>query len=44
MRKETEEVNEFKDQNERRKFYRASDNLKKGFQPSSMAIETKTVK
>jgi DNA repair exonuclease SbcCD ATPase subunit len=28
MRKQLEEVNKFKDQNERRKFYRAIDNLK----------------
>jgi hypothetical protein len=42
MRKQLEEVNKFKNKNERRKFYKAIDNLKKKFQPISN--ETKMVK
>jgi hypothetical protein len=33
MRKHLQEVNKLKNQNKRRKFYKAIDNLKKGFQP-----------
>jgi hypothetical protein len=36
-----EEVNKFKVQNERRKCYRAIDNLKKGFQPRSNGCRNK---
>jgi hypothetical protein len=35
MKRQLEEVNKFKDQNERRTFYKAIDGLKKGFQPRS---------
>jgi hypothetical protein len=35
VKRQLEEVNKFKDQNERRKFYKAIDNLKKRFQPRS---------
>jgi hypothetical protein len=35
MKRQLEEAKKFKDQNERRKFYKAIDNLKKGFQPRS---------
>jgi hypothetical protein len=35
MKRQLEEVNKFKDQNERRKFYKAIENLKKAFQPRS---------
>jgi hypothetical protein len=35
MKRQLGEVNKFKDQNERRKFYKSIDNLKKGFQPRS---------
>jgi hypothetical protein len=41
MKKQLEEVNKFKDQNERRKFYKAIDNLKKGFQPRSNGCRNK---
>jgi nanoRNase/pAp phosphatase (c-di-AMP/oligoRNAs hydrolase) len=41
MRKQLEEVNEFKDQIERRKFYKAIDNIKKGFQPRSNGSSNK---
>jgi hypothetical protein len=34
-------VNKFKDQNERRKFYKAVDDLKKGFQPRSNSCRNK---
>jgi hypothetical protein len=41
MRTKLEEVNKFKDQNERLKFYKAIDNLKKGFQPRSNGCRNK---
>jgi hypothetical protein len=41
MRKQSEVVNKFKDQNERRKFDKAIDNLKKGFQPRSNGCRNK---
>jgi hypothetical protein len=37
----TDEVDKFKDQNERRKFYKAIDNLQKGFQPRSNGCRSK---
>jgi hypothetical protein len=41
MKRQLEEVNKFEDQNERRKFYSAIDNLKKGFQPRSTGCRNK---
>jgi hypothetical protein len=41
MKRQLEDVNKFKDQNERRKFYKAIDNLKKGFQPRSNGCRNK---
>jgi hypothetical protein len=41
MKRQVEEVNKFKDQNERRKFYKATENLKKGFQPRSTGCKNK---
>jgi hypothetical protein len=43
MKRHLEEVNKFKDQNERRKFYKAMDNLKKRFIQEIMAVETEMV-
>jgi hypothetical protein len=40
----TEEVDKFKDQNERRKFYKAIDNLRKDFNQEVMAVEVKKAK
>jgi hypothetical protein len=44
MKRQLEEVNKFEDQNERRTFYKAMDNLKKDFNQEVMAVETKMVK
>jgi hypothetical protein len=41
MKRQLEEVNKFKDQNERRTFYKAIENLKKGFQPRSTGCRTR---
>jgi hypothetical protein len=41
MKRQLEEVNKFKDQNERRKFYKAMDNLKTGFQPRNNGCRNK---
>jgi hypothetical protein len=44
MKRQLEEVDKFKDQNERRKFCKAIDNLKKGFQPRSDGCRSKESK
>jgi hypothetical protein len=41
MKRELEEANKFKNQNERRKFYKARDNSKNGFQPRSNGCRNK---
>jgi hypothetical protein len=41
MKRQLEEVNKFEDQNERRNFYKAVENLKKGFQPRSSGCRNK---
>jgi hypothetical protein len=41
MKKQLEEINKFKDQNERRKLHKAIDNLKKRFQPRSNGCRNK---
>jgi hypothetical protein len=41
MKRQLEEVNKFKNQNERRTFYKAILNLKKGFQPRSNGCRNK---
>jgi hypothetical protein len=41
MKRQLEEVNKFKDQSERRKFYKEIDNLTKGFQPRSTGFRNK---